>query len=93
RCLCTIVPVDTITFHLEAELMCRCCYLLSDQKHIKSLRQKENEGKKKVQERWASESGLCEYLISSIKEIPSGLGEEEERRQWWGWGQDRLILK
>lgn len=39
----------------------------------------------KVQERWASESGLCEYLISSIKEIPSGLGEEEERRQWSSW--------
>lgn len=34
-CLYTMEPVDTITFHLETEIMCRCCYLLCDQKGIK----------------------------------------------------------
>ncbi len=30
-CLYTIASVDTIAFHLVTEMMCRCCYLLSDQ--------------------------------------------------------------
>lgn len=36
-------------------------------------------------ERWAPESGLCEYLMSSTKKVQSGLGEEKERRWVGGW--------
>lgn len=28
RCLQMIAAIDTIAFHLQTEMMCRCCYLL-----------------------------------------------------------------
>lgn len=34
QCLYTIAPVNIKPFHLETEMMCRCCYLLTNQKRM-----------------------------------------------------------